>query len=433
MMPEVFARSAGLLLHATSLPGGQLGPEAYRFVDFLADAGQKWWQVLPIHPPGPARSPYMALSAFAGDERLLPRREGEPSGAEWAEDYALFRALRDAQRRPWPRWPKPLRDRDPAALAKAQARHARAIGRYLRAQGAFDEEWRALKRYANDRGVRLMGDVPIFVAHDSADVWAHRDLFHLDRRGQPRVVTGVPPDYFSREGQRWGNPHYRWDVLRRRGYGWWIARLKRALELFDAVRLDHFLGFLRAWEIPARARTARRGRWAKGPGANFLLAVRKALGGLPLVAEDLGLVTEEATELRERFGLPGMRVLQFSFGWDPADRPHYFARNGVVYTGTHDNDTVVGWLRSGAPDAKRALRYAGGGSRDFHWGMIRTAHHTACDIAMVPVQDVLGLGSGARMNRPGRARGNWRWRLKRGELSPRLARRLRHSTESSDR
>jgi 4-alpha-glucanotransferase len=396
-----------------------LGPEAYRFVDFLAAAGQKWWQVLPLGPPGAGGSPYTALSAFAGDERLVGR-EGPALEAPWVGSYAAFRALHHVNRAPWPRW---KRKTPPAAL----------VERYARFQGAFDAEWLALKRYANERGVGIIGDLPIFVAHDSADVWEHRDLFKLDRRGRPRVVAGVPPDYFSRKGQRWGNPHYRWEVHRRRRFRWWIARLRRALELFDAVRLDHFLGFHRAWEIPARERTGRRGRWAGGPGAALFTAVRKSLGRLPLIAEDLGLMTPEAASLRDRFGLPGMRVLHFSFGGNPEDRPHYFPRNSVVYTGTHDNDTTQGWLRKGGPDAERARRYAGTAARDFHWGMIRVAHLSPSDLAIVPVQDLLGLGSEARMNRPGVARGNWRWHLRGGELTPRLARRLRSITEASGR
>jgi 4-alpha-glucanotransferase len=418
MMPAVFPRSAGLLLHAASLPGGKLGPAAYRFVDFLAAAGQRWWQVLPLGPPGAGGSPYAALSAFAGDERLVGG-EGPPLDAPWALEYATFRALHDHHRKPWPHWSrraKPSRE---------------AVLRYLRLQGAFDEEWRALRRYANERGIGLIGDLPIFVAHDSADVWARRDLFKLDRRGQPKVVTGVPPDYFSRDGQRWGNPHYRWD--RRAVFGWWIARFRRAFELFDSVRLDHFLGFLRAWEIPARERTGRRGRWAGGPGARLFAAVGKALGSLPLIAEDLGLLTPEAAELRDALGLPGMRILQFSFGGNPEDRPHYFPRNSVVYTGTHDNDTVKGWLHAGGADPERARRYAGCRRRDFHWGMIRVAHLSPSDLAIVPVQDLLGLGTEARMNRPGTVRGNWKWQLKGGELTPRLARRLHELTQASDR
>jgi len=412
----------------TSLPGGRLGPAAYRFVDFLAAAGQRWWQVLPLGPAGAGGSPYAALSAFAGDERLVPR-EGPRLDAPWVEDYALFRAIHDAHPEPWPHWPRALRDRDPRAIAAFRP----AAERYARFQGAFDAEWRALKRYANERGVGLIGDIPIFVAHDSADVWAHRDIFKLDRKGALRVVTGVPPDYFSKDGQRWGNPHYRWDVLRRRRFDWWVARLRRALELFDAVRLDHFLGFLRGWEIPADASTAKHGRWVGGPGAALFTALEKALGPLPLIAEDLGLLTPEASALRDALGLPGMRVLQFAFRKDGENRPHYFPRNSVVYTGTHDNNTTRGWFREGGPDREIALRYAGCRRSEIAWGMIRIAHLSPSDLAIVPVQDLLGLGSEARMNRPGIADGNWTWRLRTPQLTPSLARRLRQLTETSDR
>jgi len=286
----MFPRSSGLLLHATSLPGGRLGPEAYRFVDFLAAAGQRWWQLLPVGPPGPGRSPYAALSAFAGDEKLWGggAPDAEPLDAPWVADYALFRALRDAQGAPWTKWPRALRDRQPAALARARRTHARRVARYTRLQGAFDAQWRALKRYANERGIGLIGDVPLFVAHDSADVWAHRDLYKLKANGAPQVVAGVPPDYFSERGQRWGNPVYRWDRIKHRRFAWWIARLRRGFELFDALRLDHFLGFLRTWEIPAHAKDARRGAWTKGPRAAFFRAGRRALGRRLLIAEDLG-------------------------------------------------------------------------------------------------------------------------------------------------
>jgi 4-alpha-glucanotransferase len=435
----VIRRSSGLLLHVTSLPGGRLGPAAERFVDFLAAAGQKWWQVLPVGPPDSHGSPYAALSAFAGSERLLARdalpddvsrrrAKADEFRPPWLADYALFRALRDRYGGPWTAWPRRLRDREPQALERARADHARAIARYERAQQAFHHQWRALRRYARRRGVRLIGDVPLFVAHDSADVWAHNDLFKLTQTGRPAVVAGVPPDYFSREGQRWGNPVYRWDVMRRRRYRWWIARLRRAFELFDQVRLDHFLGLLRTWEISARAKTAKRGRWTKGPGASFLNAV----GRRGLIAEDLGLVTTEATRLRKRFRLPGMQVLQFSFGED-GTLPHEFERNCVVYTGTHDNDTTVGWFRQGGPDRELARHYARCRKDQIHWGFIRVAHESPAGLAMVPVQDLLGLPGRARMNHPGTTRGNWRWRLKEGALTPAIARRLRKLTEGAKR
>jgi len=264
-------------------------------------------------------------------------------------------------------------------------------------------------------------------------VWAHRDIFKLDRKGQMRVVTGVPPDYFAKDGQRWGNPHYRWDVLKRRRYDWWVLRLRRAFELYDAVRLDHFLGFLRAWEIPAHAHTARKGRFVRGPGAALFRALKRSLGELPLIAEDLGLLTDEAAALRDKLGLPGMRVLQFVFRKDGENRPYYFPRNSVVYTGTHDNNTTKGWFREGGPDRDLALKYAGCRRSEISWGMVRTAHLSPSDLAIVPVQDLLGLGSEARMNRPGVADGNWTWRVRRGQLTPALARKLRELTHCAGR
>jgi len=432
----VIRRSSGLLLHVTSLPGGRLGAAAERFVDFLAAAGQKWWQVLPMGPPDRHGSPYAALSAFAGNERLLAkgalpdlsRRPVDALRPPWLKDYALFRALRDRYGRPWTTWPRGLRDRDPQALKRARAEHEKAIAKHERAQQAFQWQWSALKRYAHARGVRLIGDVPLFVAHDSADVWANRGLFKLTKNGRPEVVAGVPPDYFSRDGQRWGNPVYRWDVMRRRRFRWWTARIERAFELFDMVRLDHFLGLLRTWEIPARAKTAKRGRWTPGPGASLLHAVRRR----GLIAEDLGLVTPEATRLRKRFRLPGMQVLQFCFGAD-GTLPHDFERNCVVYTGTHDNNTTVGWFLGGGPDRELARHYAHCRRNQIHWGLIRVAHESPAGLAIVPVQDLLGLPGRARMNRPGTTRGNWRWRLKEGTLTPALARRLRKLTEKAKR
>ncbi|MHC4550062.1 MAG: 4-alpha-glucanotransferase [Planctomycetota bacterium] len=429
------ARSSGLLLHVTSLPGGRLGPEAERFVEFCAAAGQRWWQVLPLGPPGPGRSPYGALSAFAGSEALLARdrEEDESFRPAWLADYALFRALRDAAGgAPWTAWPRGVRDRDPRALDRARREHASAIAHYERLQRRFHRQWTALKRHAHARGVGLIGDLPLFVAHDSADVWVHRDLFKLAPSGRPTVVAGVPPDYFSATGQRWGHPVYRWEVIRRRRFRWWIDRLARMFQLFDVVRLDHFLGLLRTWEIPARARTARRGRWTKGPGAAFLRTVRRALRGRRLIAEDLGLVTPEAQKLRRRFRLPGMQVLQFCFR-EEGTLPHRFPRSCVVYTGTHDNDTTVGWFAKGGADRERARRYAGCRRDRIHWGLIRVAHLCPADLAVVPVQDLLGLPSRARMNTPGTSRGNWRWRLAAGALTRGHARRLRVLTEAAGR
>ena len=433
----MFPRSSGLLLHATSLPGGRLGDEALAFADFCAAAGQRWWQMLPVGPPGPGHSPYSALSAFAGSEDLAPRTAPADDGRDafaraqrtWLDDYALFRALRTAHGPHWTKWPKPLRDRRPSALSRSPKDHGRAVARVVSRQHGSDAAWRAMKRHANERGVGLVGDLPLFVAHGSADVWAHRELFKLKRNGQPRVVTGVPPDYFSKNGQVWNTPHYDWKAMRRRRFRWFKARVDRLFELFDAVRIDHFLGLLRAWEVPAGARTARKGRWAPAPGQALL----KALGPRTFIAEDLGLVTPEAHALRESHRMPGMRVLQFSFGGDPWSRPHAFPRNCVVYTGTHDNNTAKGWFREGGDDRRRAARWAGVPARDIHWGLIRVAWTSACDVAIAPVQDVLGLGAAARMNVPGKARGNWGWRMAKGALTRAHARRLRALTEDAGR
>lgn len=417
-------RASGLLLPISSLPDGGLGRDAFRFVDFLAEAKQRWWQVLPVGPPGCGGSPYAALSAFAGNEAWIEDDGAPPDGAFrrrnafWLRDYARFRALRARFRgAPWNKWPKRLPDVGAAAR------------RYEARQFAFERRWLELKRYANGRGVGLIGDVPFFVAHDSADVWAHPELFKLAPSGAPRVVAGVPPDYFSADGQLWGNPHYRW----RAAFRWWSARMRRAFDLFDMVRLDHFLGFVRAWEVSARARTARRGKWVAGPGAKLFSHLRRSLGRRPMIAEDLGLVTPKADALRRRFGLPGMRVLHFCFSDDPALRPHHFPRDCVVYTGTHDNDTTVGWYRKAGADGQRARRYAGCRAREIHWGLIRVAHLSVADLAIVPVQDVLGLDSRARVNRPGTTRGNWKWKLRRGQLRRTHARKLGEITELAGR
>ncbi|MCZ6787040.1 MAG: 4-alpha-glucanotransferase [Planctomycetota bacterium] len=476
-------RSCGVLLHPTSLPGpygvGDLGAPAREFVDFLAAAGQTWWQMLPVVPQGKSGSPYKSPSAFAGnplllsledlaDEGLLSRGEikpargldpkrvqysaawrlkktrllsalerfdGDASKEErrafadfcrnekaWLTSFALFRALSDARKTTtWTKWPTALRHRRNPQLGRARKRLAPAIRAEMFFQFVFFRQWRRLRAYARGRGVRLMGDLPIFVAHESADVWARRGLFKLDASGRPTVVAGVPPDKFSRTGQLWGHPHYRWNVLRRRGYDWWIDRLEMAFRLFDAVRLDHFLGFLRAWEVPERARTAREGQWAPGPGEELFRAARNRLGNRPLVAENLGLVTAAAEDLRMRFGMPGMRILQFEL----EDAGAVDAGDNVIYTGTHDNDTALGWYRALTPPAKRRVRHLlGTRAGDLHWSMIEAAYASQARIAIVPVQDILGLGGAARMNRPGVARGNWAWRLRTGALKKKLASRL---------
>lgn len=490
-LPHLRERASGVLLHLTSLPGphgnGDLGPAARSFADFLSRAGQRWWQMLPVGPAGFGDSPYSALSAFAGNPLLisldglgLDVRDRLTDGdvdyalandfrtrhlrvafsrldagarrrldafaereASWLDDYTLFDALKRAHGgRPFWLWEEGVRDRHPRALARAREELAEDIAFSKAAQWAFDEQWTSFRRYCAERGIGLIGDVPIFVAHDSADVWQHRELFDLDALGQPNHIAGVPPDYFSATGQRWGNPLYRWRVLERTGYRWWIDRFKMAFRRFDAVRLDHFIGFVRYWRIRADEPTAVRGRWMKGPGRALFDAVAAEIGGpLPLIAEDLGAVTPKVTRLRRELGLPGIRLVQFAFGTDPQGPtflPHNHDRNSVVYTGTHDNDTSVGWFTDTgdantstrtpdeiARERARVLAYMGRSEEgvDIALEMMRLAFASVARTCIVPMQDVLGLGSESRMNRPGVAEGNWRWRL-RSDVSTEAERRL---------
>jgi 4-alpha-glucanotransferase len=494
-------RSAGILLHPTSLPGpygiGELGREAVAFVDFLAAAGQSLWQVLPLGPTGYGDSPYQCFSAFAGNPLLvslealrddgllhdddlargaeLPEAEvdygavlefkrpllaracdafdGQASaGAReaferfradqqpWLSDFALFSALKAAHGgASWTEWDRPLVHRDPPALEAARRELAGAIRRVEIEQWLFFSQWAVLRAEAHQRGIRILGDIPIFVSHDSADVWSRPELFHLDEEGLASLQAGVPPDYFSATGQLWGNPLYRWDELRRGGHAWWIDRFKAVLAMVDLVRLDHFRGFEAYWEVPGGDATAEHGRWVKGPGAELFEAVEKALGSLPIIAENLGVITPEVEALRLRFGFPGMAVLQFAFGGDDPDNaflPHNFSRELVAYTATHDNDTVRGWWMGGVGDSTRskeevteeqarALAYVGGDGTRIHWDFLRSLYVSVADTVVAPLQDVLGLGSEARMNLPGRPDGNWRWRCSKEDLGPGLRRRLR--------
>lgn len=459
-------RRSGILLHPTSLPGGygngDLGEDAFRFVDFLARCGCTVWQTLPLGPTHEEGSPYLSLSAQGGNPLLVnleslaeegwldrvpvpgpgesPRahrfrcleaahagfRDRAGAGdrqalesfvreeADWLEDYALFVALREERAEPWWQWPQPLRDREPEALDGARERLGEAVHRQQFFQWQFFRQWGRLKAYANERGIRLFGDMPIFVALDSAEVWAHRELFAVGPDGQPETVAGVPPDYFSETGQYWGNPHFRWGRLREDGYRWWIQRLRNQLRLFDWVRIDHFRGFQAFWEIPAGL-PATEGRWVEGPGADFFRAVEEALGDLPLVAEDLGLITPSVTELRERFNLPGMKVLQFAFGGGAENPflPHNHRPDFVVYTGTHDNNTTLGWWREELDPAtrERVLGYLGHPAEAMPWPLIRCSLASVARCAVVPLQDLLALGSEHRMNRPGTIEGNWQWRF----------------------
>jgi 4-alpha-glucanotransferase len=504
-IPTLRERASGLLLHPTSLPGphgsGDLGPEARAFVDFLAAAAQRWWQMLPVGPPGYGESPYSAQSAFAGspllvsldrlaeegllaaDELAPPLAEGpiDPApmhehrlkrlaraferwrargrdreyerfcevSARWLEDFALFRALKKAHGGvQWTKWDPGVRRRDPRALRAARGALADELAFEKFVQYRFDRDFTDLRAYAAERGVGLIGDIPIFVAHDSADVWQNPELFFLDAEGQPMAVAGVPPDYFSSTGQRWGNPLYRWKKMKETGYAWWLERLRIMLHRFDVIRIDHFIGFHRYWRVPASEPTAMRGKWIRGPRDDFFLTVKEKLGELPFIAEDLGAATRGVFALRDRFRLPGIKVLQFAFGDDPHKEtflPHNFERRAVVYTGTHDNDTTAGWFHDeGGPFGTRTRaqaraereavkRYLGTDGREISWDMIRLALASVARLAIFPVQDVLGLGSESRMNRPGTETGNWVWRLANGALTAAHAERLAAMTRTYGR
>ncbi len=495
---DYLRREGGILLHPTSLPGphgiGDLGTEARRFVDFLESAGQRLWQMLPLGPTGSGNSPYTARSAMAGNpllisldtlakEGLLHPSELTPNQqlpaefvdydavedfklpllrqaylsflsvardaqqrefsnfcqqhSPWLEDFALYMALRDAHGGiDWPRWEGDIAARQAEALSRWRGELAEEIRFHQFVQFQFYRQWSVLKRYANERGIRIIGDIPIFVAMDSADVWSHPELFHLDDTGNPTVVAGVPPDYFSSTGQRWGNPLYRWDRLSKQGYSWWIERFRMILTQVDVVRIDHFRGFQAYWEVPAHYNTAERGRWVEGPGTALFELLEEALGPLPVIAEDLGIITEDVTRLRLRLGFPGMKVLHFAFGDNARNPylPHNYDQRCVVYTGTHDNDTTVGWFAACSERERQGvLRYLGTGSREIHWDLIRLAFASVAEMAIVPLQDILGLGSWARMNIPGLPKGNWIWRFLPGHLQEEHARRLRDLTTTYGR
>ncbi len=494
-----FQRSGGILLHPTSLPGpygiGDLGPGAHRFIDWLAEAGCKLWQVLPLGHTGYGDSPYQCFSAFAGNPLLISpellvkdgllteaeavaeavgasgsgpgadvdfasvipwkmdllqrafRRfqETDPlslrdqfgvfraGNAAWLDDYALFMALKEEHGGgSWVDWPEPIRKRQDDAMAAARQRLSEQVLQFSFYQLLFFRQWHALQADAHEKGIRIIGDIPIFVAEDSSDVWAHPELFYLDEERRPTVVAGVPPDYFSPTGQRWGNPLYRWDVHKSTGYAWWLSRFHAILQTVDIVRLDHFRGFAGYWEIPAANPTAEVGRWVPGPGSDFLEAVQKSLqatsgsGDLPIIAEDLGVITTDVIELRESFHLPGMRILQFGFT-DPTNPflPHLYRSDCVAYTGTHDNDTARGWLESASrQEARFALKYLHSTKHKFVWDMIRAIWSSVAVFAIAPMQDLLDLGTEARMNYPSRLGGNWKWRLAGNDLSASLAGKL---------
>jgi 4-alpha-glucanotransferase len=495
---QIPKRASGVLLHFTSLPGphgtGDLGPAATHFVDWLHGAGQSLWQVLPINPIGPGNSPYQSVSAFAGSPlmvaleplvaagwlaepvlpaggfddtrtdygRVIPWRMAQLRSAaagftergtaaerarfiawqarerSWLEDYALFMAIETAQGgQPWWCWPEPLKRREPAALKAFADAHPRELLFWEFVQWCFDEQLSALKSYANARGVGFVGDLPIFIAHHSVDCWTRPDLYQLDEHGMPTVIAGVPPDDLGPEGQRWGNPLYRWDRMAEENYAWWTARVKRALAQADVFRIDHFRGFAGYWEIPATCPTAKEGRWVPGPGQALFDAIAQALGPLPIIAEDLGLITPDVIALREGCGFPGMKILQFAFGGDGNHEflPHTYERNTVVYTGTHDNDTARGWWDN-APSEQRAFAasYLACSTDTVHEAMIRAACQSVAAMAIFPMQDVLGLASEHRMNLPGSLGDpNWCWRFGWEQVGPGPGRMLRRLAVSSGR
>jgi len=448
--PVLRRRNAGILLHPTSLPDGRIGDSAFAFVDFLRSAGCGVWQVLPLGPTGHARSPYSLVSAFAGAARLLPDDilQGEAgSGREladfiehernWLHDYALFAVLKnDYGDAPWWQWPAELRDREPGSVAALMNRRADDVGDVFRRQFLFSTQWGALRRYANDRGMLVYGDLPMFPVADSADVWVNRHLFKLEADGRASVTAGVPPDLFAEDGQSWGNPVFDWAAMRDEGFRWWRERVGHELRRFDLLRWDHFRGLVATWEIPQGAKTAREGEWRDVPGHELLAALRRDLGALPLIAENLGIITPEVERLRRDFALPGMHVFQFAFdGTD--DNPH-LPRNhetqGVAYTGTHDNDTTLGWFQSLEPEVRAGvLDETGGQEADMPWPAIQAVLESRARLAVVPMQDYLALDSAQRMNRPGIAEGNWLWRLGRGDLTNELAARIRESVEGAGR
>lgn len=490
-------RTSGVLLHVTSLPGphgiGDFGPAARHFVDWLAAHGQRTWQWLPTTPIGPADSPYQSVSAFAGSPlmvaleplvaagwldrielpeggfdaeradfaRAAPWRMGELRRAlegfracavaadreafsawcgqqqQWLDDYALYMAVKMSEgQHAWWDWPEGVKRREPAAMNAARKTHADAIEFWRFVQWNFATQCNALKAYAHEHGVSLIGDLPIFVAHDSADCWARPDLYFLDENFQTTVVAGVPPDDLGPLGQRWGNPLYRWDRMAAENYAWWTARVAHALTQVDVIRIDHFRGFAGYWEIPASSPTAKEGQWLPGPGIALFDAIKTALGELPIIAEDLGLITPDVIELREATGFPGMKIVQFAFGGDGSHEflPHNFSANVVAYTGTHDNDTAVGWWKN-APQRDRtfAAAYLGATDHDVHWPMMRATANSPARTVVFPMQDILGLGSEHRMNTPGTCDGNWQWRFTWHEVGEEPGKRLAAMTAVSGR
>lgn len=482
-------------MHPTSLPSpfgiGDFGAEAFQFVDFLSETGQTYWQMLPLGQTGYGDSPYQCYSAFAGNTNLIsPQKlleEGllteeeiaqKPDFSEdrvdygkvyewkkqilhaayerflsfenksdfdkftrdsafWLDDYALFRAIGFSQeQKPWYEWEKSLKLCNNKALTQARKNLKDEIRAQKFYQFLFFRQWDELKKYANEKGVEIIGDMPIYVALNSSDVWRNPQEFKLNKDGSPKVVAGVPPDYFSSTGQLWGNPIYNWEKMRADGFRWWIERVRFALKMFDIARLDHFIGFIRCWEVPGGDTTAENGVWAEVPGKDLFEALRDALGELPLIAEDLGVMTPEVEDLRDSFGFPGMKILQYAFGGDPKNGylPHNYERNYVAYTGTHDNDTSVGWFRSARPEEREfCQKYLKASGEGIHWDFIRGVFSSVADTAIVPMQDVLGLGNEARMNLPSSTSGNWNWRLQKNAVTEEVSTILKDLTVIFDR
>lgn len=498
---EMDQRGSGVLLHLTSLSSaygiGDLGPKAFEFSDFLTVSKQKYWQILPLNPTDPAfdHSPYHSYSAFALnpllispelmiEEGLVDPKDLQSSvnfpaervdyrralllkenifcsayerfkqkthkedfekfcseNAPWLDDYSLFMALKIRFRgQSWNEWPSEIRDRHPEAIKALKNEHQDEIQKQKFLQHVFDQQWKRLKNYCNQKGIRIIGDIPIYVVYDSVDLWTHPELFKLDSNRRPSVVAGVPPDYFSETGQLWGNPLYRWNVLKEREFDWWIMRLGRNLQLFDLARIDHFRGLVGYWEVPAEDSTAINGKWVQAPALEFFNEVKKEFPSLPIIAEDLGTITPDVKEIMEHFAFPGMKVLLFAFGEDNPGHPylpHTYGRNCVVYTGTHDNNTIKGWFKSEAKpeDKQRVFRYLGKevSEKDIHWEFIKLGMMSVADTFVAPMQDVLGLEEDARMNKPATTIGNWRWRLMPKQLTMSLIKKLGEITETYGR
>lgn len=493
-----FERASGILLHPTSFPGpfgiGDLGPQAHRWVEFLHGAGCGLWQVLPLGPTGYGDSPYQSFSSFAGNPylispemlledgllhsndlvespkfpadrvdfgNLIPWKVGvldrsfiqfqhsdskelqsefeefRTENSFWLDDFCIFMAIKEAcGGGSWVNWPKPLVQRESAAIEKAREKYSTAIHRQEFRQFIFNRQWKALREHANEKNILIIGDIPIFVAHDSAEVWAHPELFALDKDGNPTFIAGVPPDYFSKTGQLWGNPLYRWKVHQADGYHWWLNRLSAVLRLVDIVRLDHFRGFAAYWEVPFGEETAVNGRWVPGPGEDFFATIQKSLGDLPIIAEDLGVITPDVVAMRERFNLPGMRITQFAFTGDPKEPflPHNHEKNSVVYTGTHDNDTSRGWYER-VPEEEKSFyrRYLNRNGSQVAWDFIRATWSSVAVFALAPMQDFLELDNKARMNYPGNPSGNWTWRMLDSAMSTELQEKIKELNFLYDR